>query len=145
MGSRHRPETALGPAGDLPCPLHAPACDPTPITQLKVRTRAKSRVSIETQELRLSSLECDFPGINILNCNPKPLVIGTRHQRLCHQIRQCNHLHHCRSAQVHSLHRHLAASAEVAWNQQVGRTALRRCDVRLMSSVFWIKLLMLPT
>jgi len=65
MGSRHRPETALGPAGDLPCPLHAPACDPTPITQLKVRTRAKSRVSIETRELRLSSWECDFPGINI--------------------------------------------------------------------------------
>jgi len=46
-------------------PPHAPAGDPTPITQVKVRTRAKSRVSIETLELRLLSQECDFPGINI--------------------------------------------------------------------------------
>jgi len=39
--------------------------NPTPITQVKVGTLAKSRVSIETRELRLSSRECDFPGINI--------------------------------------------------------------------------------
>jgi len=38
-----------------------PAVDPTPITQVKVRTRAKLGVSIETRELRLSSRECDFP------------------------------------------------------------------------------------
>jgi len=37
----------------------------TDSTQVKVRTRAKSRVSIETRELRLSSRECDFPGINM--------------------------------------------------------------------------------
>jgi len=39
MESRHRPETA----GDRPyLPLRALAGDPTPITQVKVRTRAKS-------------------------------------------------------------------------------------------------------
>ena len=42
MGSRHRPGTAPGPADDRPSTLHAPAGDPTPITQVKVRTRAKS-------------------------------------------------------------------------------------------------------
>jgi len=42
MGSRHRPGTALGPANDPPSTLRAPAGDPTPITQVKVRTRAKS-------------------------------------------------------------------------------------------------------
>jgi len=42
MGSRHRPGTALGPADDRPSTLRAPAGDPTPITQVKVRTRAKS-------------------------------------------------------------------------------------------------------
>jgi len=42
MGSRHRPGTAPGPADDRPSPLGAPAGDPTPITQVKVRTRAKS-------------------------------------------------------------------------------------------------------
>ena len=42
MGSRHRPGTAPGPANDRPSTLRAPAGDPTPITQLKVRTRAKS-------------------------------------------------------------------------------------------------------
>jgi len=46
-------------------PLRAPAGDPTPITQAKVHTRAKSRVSIKTRDLRLSSRECDFPGINM--------------------------------------------------------------------------------
>ena len=40
--SRHRPGTAPGPAGDRPSPLRAPAGDPTPITQVKVRTWAKS-------------------------------------------------------------------------------------------------------
>jgi len=42
LGSRHRPGTAPGPANDRPSPLRAPAGDPTPITQVKVRTRAKS-------------------------------------------------------------------------------------------------------
>ena len=42
MGSRHRLGTAPGPAGDRPSPLRAPAGDPTLITQVKVRTRAKS-------------------------------------------------------------------------------------------------------
>jgi len=46
-------------------PPSRPAGDPTPITLVKVRTRAKSRVLIETRELRLSTRECDFPGINI--------------------------------------------------------------------------------
>jgi len=42
-GVRHRPGTAPGPAGDRPyLPLRAPAGDPTPITQVKVHTRAKS-------------------------------------------------------------------------------------------------------
>jgi len=36
-----------------PLPIRAPAGDPTLITQVKVRTRVKSRVSIETRELRL--------------------------------------------------------------------------------------------
>jgi len=45
--------------------LRAPAGDPTLITQVKVRTRVKSRVLIETREMRLSSRECDFLGINI--------------------------------------------------------------------------------
>ena len=42
MESRHRPGTAPGPADDGPSTLRAPAGDPTPITQVKVRTRAKS-------------------------------------------------------------------------------------------------------
>ena len=42
MGSRHRPGTAPGPADDRPSTLRAPAGDATPITQVKVRTRAKS-------------------------------------------------------------------------------------------------------
>ena len=42
LGFRHRPRTAPGPAGDRPSPLRAPAGDPTPITQVKVRTLAKS-------------------------------------------------------------------------------------------------------
>jgi len=42
MGSRHQPGTAPGPADDRPSPLRAPAGDPTPITQVKVHTRAKS-------------------------------------------------------------------------------------------------------
>jgi len=42
LGSRHQPGTAPGPDGDRPSPLRAPAGDPTPITQVKVRTQAKS-------------------------------------------------------------------------------------------------------
>jgi len=42
MGSRHRPGTAAGPADDRPSTLRAPAGNPTPITQVKVCTRAKS-------------------------------------------------------------------------------------------------------
>ena len=42
MEFRHRPGTAPGPADDRPSPLRAHAGDPTPITQVKVRTRAKS-------------------------------------------------------------------------------------------------------
>ena len=42
MGSRNRPGTAPGPADDRPSTLRAPAGDPTPITQVKVRIRAKS-------------------------------------------------------------------------------------------------------
>ena len=41
-GSRHQPGTAPGPDGDRPSPLRAPASNPTPITQVKVRTQAKS-------------------------------------------------------------------------------------------------------
>ena len=40
--SRHRPGTAPGQADDRPSTLRAPAGDLTPITQVKVRTRAKS-------------------------------------------------------------------------------------------------------
>ena len=57
-------EQRRGPAGDR-LPLRAPAGDPTLIAPVKVRTRMKLRVSIETQELRLSTRECDFPWINI--------------------------------------------------------------------------------
>jgi len=53
-----------------------PAGDPTPITQVKLRTLAKSRVSIETWELRLSSLECDFPGINIPSLNDPQSILS---------------------------------------------------------------------
>jgi len=49
-----------GPAS--PTPLR-PADDPTPFTP-EVLTQAKSRVSIENRELRLSTRECDFLGIN---------------------------------------------------------------------------------
>jgi len=42
MGSRHRPGTAPGPADDRPSTLRARTGDPTLITHLKVRTRAKS-------------------------------------------------------------------------------------------------------
>ena len=51
LGSHCRPGTAPGPAGDCPSPSRP--CRRS-ITQVKVRTRAKSRVSIETRELRLS-------------------------------------------------------------------------------------------
>ena len=54
------------------CPSVKSRCSTNPrsnlrSTQVKGRTRAKSRVSIETRELRLSSRECDFPWINIPN------------------------------------------------------------------------------
>jgi len=42
MKFRQRPVTAPGPAGNRPSPLRAPAGDPTPVTQVKVHTRAKS-------------------------------------------------------------------------------------------------------
>jgi len=42
LGSRLRPGTAPGPAGDRPSPPSRPAGDPTPITQVKVCTQAKS-------------------------------------------------------------------------------------------------------
>jgi len=42
LGSRHRLGTTPGPAGDRPSPLRTPTGDPTPITRVKVRTRAKS-------------------------------------------------------------------------------------------------------
>ena len=79
-----RPQAAIpssagngaGPASDHPSPLRAPAGDPTPITQVKVCTRAKSRVSIETPELRLLSRECDFPGINIPQLDPRREISG---------------------------------------------------------------------
>ena len=74
--SRHQPGTAPGPASDRPSPLRAPAGDPTPITQVKVCTRAKSRVSIETPELRLLSQECGFPGINIPKLDPRREISG---------------------------------------------------------------------
>ena len=41
LGSRHRPGTAPGPAGDHSSPLRASAGDPTPIKQVKARTWAK--------------------------------------------------------------------------------------------------------
>jgi len=41
-GVRHRPGMAPGLADDRPSTLRAPAGDPTPITQVKVHTRAKS-------------------------------------------------------------------------------------------------------
>jgi len=72
MGSRHRPGTAPGPASDYP-----------PITQAKVRTQAKSRVSIETRELRLLSREYDFPGINI------PSIISTWSCTLASKSQKC--------------------------------------------------------
>jgi len=79
-----RPQAAIpssagngaGPASDHPSPLRAPAGDPTPITEVKVCTRAKSRVSIETPELRLLSRECDFPGINISKLDPRREISG---------------------------------------------------------------------
>jgi len=52
-------------AGDRPPPLRAPAGDPTQITPVKGMYSCKSRVSVETRELWLSTQECDFPGINI--------------------------------------------------------------------------------
>jgi len=42
LGSRHRPGTVPGLAGDRHSPFRAPAGDPTLITQVKVRTQAKS-------------------------------------------------------------------------------------------------------
>jgi len=50
-GVRHRPEMAPGPPGDRPyLPLRAPTSDPTPITQVKVRTRAKSITGFSLSE-----------------------------------------------------------------------------------------------
>ena len=43
MGSRHWPGTAPGLADDRPSTLRAPAGDPTPITQVKVRTRTRAK------------------------------------------------------------------------------------------------------
>ena len=68
MGSRHWPGTASGTGRRSP-PLRAPAGDPTPIAP--VLTRAKSRVLIETQELRLLPQECGFPGNNIPSIKDK--------------------------------------------------------------------------
>jgi len=71
MEFRHRPGMAPGPADDRPSPLRAPASDPTPITQVKVRTRAKSITSLSRSKpvsgfktghwfsgSRLTSLHC---------------------------------------------------------------------------------------
>jgi len=51
LGSRHRLGTAPGPAGDRPSPLRAPAGDPTLITRVKVRTRAKSTTGFSLSKL----------------------------------------------------------------------------------------------
>jgi len=61
----HHPGPTGELAGDRSPPLRASTGDPSPITPVKVCTRAKSRVSIKTWELRLSTRECNFPGINI--------------------------------------------------------------------------------
>ena len=50
MGSRHRPGTVPGLAGDRPSPLRAPAGDPTPIMQVKVRTGAQSTTGFSLSE-----------------------------------------------------------------------------------------------
>jgi len=59
LGSRHRLGTAPGPAGDRPSPLRAPTGDPTPITRVKVRTRAKSTTGF--------SLSKPVPGFKSAN------------------------------------------------------------------------------
>jgi len=56
MGSRHRPGTAPGPADDRPSTLRAPAGNATPITQVKVCTRAKSITGFSLSKL--------VPGFN---------------------------------------------------------------------------------
>ena len=54
MESRHRPGTAPGPASDRPSLFAPPTGDPTPITQVKVRTRMKPITGF--------SLSKPFPG-----------------------------------------------------------------------------------
>ena len=63
MGSPHWPgqERRRGPAGDRP---PTPFASPPAIRM--VRTWTKSRVSIETRELRLSTRECDLQGLTSL-------------------------------------------------------------------------------
>jgi len=84
MGSRHQPGTVPGPAGDRPSPLRAPP----PATQLHSHTRAKSRVSIETRELRLSSRECDFLDVSMTSSLDAVRPICWFHAPLyrCHQM-----------------------------------------------------------
>jgi len=67
------PTSGGSSAGDQPVialPVRAPAGDPTPIMPVKGTYSAKSRVSIETRELRQSTREYDFPGSNIPNQYP---------------------------------------------------------------------------
>ena len=97
MQAWHQPGTVLGTGlRSPPPPLRAPAGDPTPITLVK-GTWVKSRVAIETQELRLSTRKCDFPGINIPKAYPgyprkdavrqvffvPSTILGTVHIEIC--------------------------------------------------------------
>jgi len=58
-------EQCRGPAGDCPPPSSRPHRRSNSDHASKRYLLGQNRVSVETRELRLSTQECDFPGINI--------------------------------------------------------------------------------
>jgi len=79
MGSHHRPGTAPGPACD-----RAPAGDPTPITQVKVRTRVKS-----TTGFSLSKPVRGFKTGYQYSCSRLTSLLCTA-KKLCKIYTNCN-------------------------------------------------------
>jgi len=100
-------------------------------------------LQLVSQSVDLSGWECAFhvPLNAAVNCNLKPLLVGTRHQKPCRRICQMQPLtpltvSMCTIAYVQRGRR----------TQQVGWMALGHRDIILTSSVPWIvELLTLPT
>ena len=113
MGSCHRPGTAPGPADDRPSTLRTPAGDPTPITQVKVRTRANGR-----NRLPVSHFPNRFPVLKPVTGFPVPVNIPTYYISLCW---------HATATTVQYCVTYLAVTHETVYNAQA---CISRCGSR---------------